>query len=310
VSVTGAIEDVFTIRFNSAGTQSAITGTFNLLTPDSIALIDERIEGTATEREVQELQIRLAPAVFQGTWDDLSTVVTATISTVITGSETTGELQRLSFSQKPFAGTYRLTFPSTTLTISSLVTNGVFITPENHGLQISQPVTLTGFSALTGFTNGQQVFVRSVPQSKQFIVSNTVGGAALTGSASTGNVFTTLRQTTPISANAIAADIQLALESLDSIGVGGIIVVGANQSFGLAFSGNKDLSDLPEFTIQNGLTAKPGKTADVDFSSFSIRDLLGNNPSVDLDLEIELTEAGTRQTVVQAGCTVSEELIV
>jgi hypothetical protein len=48
----------------------------------------------------------------------------------------------------------------------------------------------------------------------------------------------------------------------------------------------------------------------VDFSSFSIRDLLGNNPSVDLDLEIELTESGTRQTVVQAGCTVSEELIV
>jgi hypothetical protein len=311
VSVTGAIEDVFTIRFNSAGTQSAITGTFNLLTPDSIALIDERIEGTATEREVQELQIRLAPAVFQDTWDDLSTVVTATISTVITGSETTGELQRLSFSQKPFAGTYRLTFPSTTLTISSLVTNGVFITPENHGLQISQPVTLTGFSALTGFSNGQQVFVRAVTQPTQFTVSITAGGTALTGSASTGNVFTTLRQTAPITAEATAADVQGALQALDSIGSDGMLVFGIpGQFFDLTFSGAKNFADLPEFTIQNGLTAKPGKTADVDFSSFSIRDLLGNNPSVDLDLEIELTEAGTRQTVVQAGCTVSEELIV
>jgi len=311
VSVTGAIEDVFTIRFNSAGTQSAITGTFNLLTPDSIALIDERIEGTATEREVQELQIRLAPAVFQDTWDNVSTIITATVSTTITGSELNNEVQRLAFTQKPFSGNFRLTMPSTTLTIGSLVTSGVFITPVNHGLAFNQPVTLTGFSSLTGFSNGQQYFVRAIPASTQFTVSITAGGTALTGSASTGNVFTTLRQTQLISANATSADIQSALNALDSIGGGGVNVLNVDQiSFDIGFIGAKGASDQPELTIQSELIAKPAKIADVNFATFALRDLLANEKEVDLDLEIELTEGTTRQTVVQAGCTVSEELIV
>jgi hypothetical protein len=47
VSVTGTLEDHFTIRFNTAGTQSAITANVSQLIPDTIAIIDERIEGTA-----------------------------------------------------------------------------------------------------------------------------------------------------------------------------------------------------------------------------------------------------------------------
>jgi hypothetical protein len=62
-------------------------------------------------------------------------------------------------------------------------------------------------------------------------------------------------------------------------------------------------------TIQSGLTAKPGKTASVNFATYALRDLVGNDPSIDLDLEIELTEGGTRQTVILSACSVSEELI-
>jgi hypothetical protein len=62
-------------------------------------------------------------------------------------------------------------------------------------------------------------------------------------------------------------------------------------------------------TIQSGLTAKPGKTADVNFSTFALRDLVGSSNAVDLDLEIELTDSGTRQTVILSGCSVAEELI-
>jgi hypothetical protein len=228
----------------------------------------------------------------------------------VTGSSLNNEVQRLSFSQVPFAGTYRLTAPSSSLTIGSLVTAGVFITPENHGLITNQPVTLTAFSALTGYSNGQQYFVRTIPEATQFTVSVTAGGTALTGTATTGNVLTTLRQTSPIAANGSAADIESALAALDSIGVGGVTVSGIQgEYFDITFGGQKGYSDQPTLTVQSGLSAKPGKTADVNFATFALRDLVGNAGSVDLDLEIELTEAGTRQTVILSGCTVAEELI-
>jgi hypothetical protein len=77
----------------------------------------------------------------------------------------------------------------------------------------------------------------------------------------------------------------------------------------VTFSGAKGLTNQPELTVQNSTTAKPGKTANVNFSTFALRDLVGNSPSVDLDLELEITESGARSTVVLGGCSVSEELI-
>lgn len=310
VTVTGELAEHFTVRFATAGTRGSITADVSQLIPDTVAVIGERVAGGATTREVQEIQLRLTPAVYQSTWADLSTAVTSTLATTVTGSATTNEVQRLSFSQKPFAGTYRLTVPSTSITIGSLVTGGVFIAPANHGLAINQPVTLTGFSALTGYSNGTTYFVNTVTHPAQFTVSITAGGTALTGTATTGSVLTTLRQTAPLAANATAANIASALAALDSIGTGGVTVAGIEgEYYDITFAGNKGYSDQPSLTIQSSLTAKPGKTADVNFSTYALRDLLGNSPSVDLDLEIELTEGGTRQTVILSACSVSEELI-
>jgi hypothetical protein len=310
VTVTGELADHFTVRFATVGTRGSITADVSQLIPDTVAVIDERIAGSASTKEVQEIQLRLTPAVYQATWTDLSTTVTATVATTVTGSSLNNEVQRLSFSQEPFVGNYRLTAPSSSVTIGSLVTAGVFITPANHGLITNQPVTLTAFSALTGYSNGQQYFVRTIPEATQFTVSVTAGGTALTGTATTGNVLTTLRQTSPIAANGSAADIQSALAALDSIGAGGVTVSGIQgEYFDIAFGGQKGYSDQPTLTVQSGLSAKPGKTADVNFATFALRDLVGNNSTVDLDLEIELTEGGTRQTVILSGCTVAEELI-
>jgi hypothetical protein len=47
----------------------------------------------------------------------------------------------------------------------------------------------------------------------------------------------------------------------------------------------------------------------VNFATFALRDLLGNSAAVDLDLELELTESGTRSTVILQPCSVAEELI-
>jgi hypothetical protein len=310
VTVTGELAEHFTVRFVTAGTRGSITADVSQLIPDTVAVIGERVVGSASAKEVQEIQLRLTPAVYQSTWTNLSTAVTATLATTVTGSATNNEVQRLSFSQKPFSGTYRLTTPSSSIAIGSLVTAGVFIAPANHGLAINQPVTLTGFSALTGYSNGTQYFVQSIPQSTQFTVSVTAGGTSLTGTATTGSVVTTLRQTAPLAASATAEDIATALAALDSIGAGGVTVSGIEgEYYDITFAGNKALADLPVMTIQSGLAAKPGKTADVNFATYALRDLVGNSTSVDLDLEIELTDGGTRQTVILSSCSVSEELI-
>jgi hypothetical protein len=315
VTVTGELTDHFTVRFNSAGSRASITADVSQLIPDTVAVIDERIAGSGSAKEVQEIQLRLTPAVYQDSWTNLGTTVTATISTTVTGSGIDNEVQRLTFSREPFSGNYRLTFPSTSFTVNSTVTSGVFITTVTHGLALNQPVAITGFdTTITGYTRGTTYFVKTIPEVTQFTVAATAGGTLITGSAtvvtSAGTITTTARQTAPISATASAADVQAALQALDSIGSGGVVVTGIlGEYFDITFSGAKGYMNQPQLTVENGTTAKPGKTADVNFATFALRDLLGNSAAVDLDLELELTESGTRQTVILQACSVAEELI-
>jgi hypothetical protein len=207
-----------------------------------------------------------------------------------------------------------LTLPSTDFgsSITALqITNGRITTPSNHGMTLNQPINITDFTddAITGLGIGIY-FVKTIPQPTQFTLAVTAGGTVIT---STGNgiaLETVPRQTALISATASAADVQAALQSLDSIGAGGVIVTGIQgEYFDIAFSGAKGYADQPALTIQNVTTAKLGKTANVNFSTFALRDLLGNSTAVDLDLELELTESGTRQTVILQSCSVAEELI-
>jgi hypothetical protein len=316
VTVTGALDDHFTIRFATAGTRGSFTADVSQVIPDTVAVIDERLAGSATAKEVAEIQLRLTPAVFQSTWTNLSTTVTATIATTVTGSGLQNEIQRLTFSQKPFAGTFRLTFPNIALTSSTAVTAGTFITTVTHGLALNQPITITGFdTTITGFTRGATVFVNSIPSVTSFLIATTAGGTTITTASATaattaGSIATFLRQSDPLPASAVAADIATALQAFDSIGAGGVSVAGIDGEFAdITFSGGKGFCDQPTLTIAHGLTAKPGKTADVNFSTFALRDLVGSSNAVDLDLEIELTDSGTRQTVILSGCSVSEELI-
>jgi len=316
VTVTGALDDHFTIRFATAGTRGSFTADVSQVIPDTVAVIDERLAGSATAKEVAEIQLRLTPAVFQSTWTNLSTTVTATIATTVTGSGLQNEIQRLTFSQKPFAGTFRLTFPNIALTSSTAVTAGTFITTVTHGLALNQPITITGFdTTITGFTRGQTLFINSIPSVTSFLVATTAGGTTITTASATaattaGSIATFLRQSDPLPASAVAADIAAALQAFDSIGAGGVSVAGIDGEFAdITFSGGKGFCDQPLITIQSGLTAKPGKTADVNFATFALRDLVGSDNAVNLDLEIELTDSGTRQTVILSGCAVSEELI-
>jgi len=314
VSVDGTMATNFVVSFNSAGTQGAITGNFARLIPTTTALIDERIAGDATNAEIQELQLRLAPAVYEPTWTDLGTALTVSVATTVTGSTINNEVQRLSFSRAPYLGSFRITAPSYNVDISSTVTDGVFISATNHGLSLAQPIVLTGFTALTGYTAGVQYFVREIPETTQFLLGITAGATAITtgtGTVTTGSVATTiLRQTDPLDANTTASALQIALQSLDSIGSNNLTVSGIQGSyFDITFGGDKGFTDLPTLQVQSGLSATPGKTAAVDFNTFGVRDLLLNATSVTTEVEIELTTAGERSTIILQPCTLTEELI-
>ena len=314
VSVDGTMATNFVISFNSAGTRSAITADVSHLIPTTSALIDERLVGDATTAEIQELQLRLAPAVYQPTWTDLGTALTVSVATTLTGSTLQNEVQRISFSRAPYQGSYRVTVPTYNVGITSTVTAGVFITSSNHGLALAQPIVLTGFTALTGYTAGTQYFVRSIPQTTQFLLGVTAGATAITtgtGTVTTGSVATTiLRQTDPLDATTTASALQIALQSLDSIGANNLTVSGIQSSyFDVTFGGDKGFSDLPTLQVQSGLSATPGKTASVNFSTFGVRDYLLNATSATADIEIELTESGERNTIILQSCTLTEELI-
>ena len=314
VSVDGTMATNFVVSFNSAGTQSAITGNFARLIPTTTALIDERLVGDATNAEIQELQLRLAPAVYEPTWTDLGTAMTVSVATTLTGSTLNNEIQRVTFSRAPYLGSYRFTVPTYNVDIASTVTDGVFITTSNHGLTLAQPVVLTGFTALTGYTAGLQYFVRSIPQTTEFLLGLTAGAVAITtgtGTVTTGSVATTvLRQTDPLDASTTAAQLQTALQALDSIGTGNATVVGVqNNYYDINFGGDKGFTDLPTLQVQSGLSAAAGKTAAVDFNTFGVRDLLLNATSVTTEIEIELTTGGERSTIILQSCTLTEELI-
>jgi len=314
VSVDGTMATNFVISFNSAGTRSAITANVSHLIPTTSALIDERLAGDATTNEIQELQLRLAPAVYQPTWTDLGTALTVSVATTLTGSTLQNEVQRISFSRPPYQGSYRVTVPTYNVDIASTVTDGVFITASNHGLTLAQPVVLTGFTALTGYTAGTQYFVRSIPQTTQFLLGTTAGSVAITtgtGTVTTGSVATTvLRQTDPLDASTTASSLQSALQALDSIGAGNATVSGIQGSYyDVTFGGSKGFADLPTLQVQSGLSATAGKTASVNFSTFGVRDYLANLTNATADLEIELTESGERNTIILQSCTLTEELI-
>ena len=314
VSVDGNISSNFVINFNSAGTRSAITADVSHLIPTTLALVDERLAGDATTNEIQELQLRLTPAVYQSTWTDFPTSVTASVSTSITGSVSNNEVQRIDFSRKPYSGAFRITVPTYNVDIASTVTDGVFITSDNHGLVPLQPVSLTGFTAITGYTQGQQYFVLTTSNPTQFTLSATANGTVITGSATitSGSIATTvLRQTEPISPESNTGNVASALQILDCIGgqenisVNGI----AGSFFSITFQNSKGLRAYPQLQVQSTLQGYPGKYALVNFNTFGVRDYLLNSTNATADLEIELTNGADRSTIILQQCTLSEELI-
>jgi hypothetical protein len=312
VSVSGDAIGHATIQFNSNGARSAITANTALLLPDTTASITIRRSGSASQPEVQDLDFSVNPYVLQATWSDTGTALTSSIATTITGTASVNNTQTISLSRPAFAGAFTLTMPTTFNAVDSVVTDGLFITTNNHGLASNQQVTLTGFSAMTGFVqDGTPYFVKSLPSRKQFTLSVTAGGTLLTGSGTTGvssGATTILQSTDPLSYTTTSAELQTALQNLSSIGANNASVTGDNTSgFGITFVGEKAFTSFPTMGLVSTLSAAPLKNALVDFTGLNLRDAMSSSSSP-FTLSIQLNAISQTTTVIQQDCFVVEKL--
>jgi hypothetical protein len=117
--------------------------------------------------------------------------------------------------------------------------------------------------------------------------------------------------TTSLPWNATIGQVQAALEALDNVGAGNVSVSGiAGEFFEIAFGGDLGLTDFDDVVVEtSALRAAPGKTAEINFATFELADLLDGAESAEANLEIEFSESGSVETLVSQVVEVREELI-
>ena len=153
----------------------------------------------------------------------LPTTATAAIAQTMVGSATTNEQQQVTFSREAFSGSFLLTIPNRSITISE-VAAGAFRTSANHGLATSEVVVVTGFS--TGITNGMNLIAAEIISPTEFLASTQSGGATLTATATAGIGYTITATSPVMDVRINPADMESAMSSIASIGEGNISVTG------------------------------------------------------------------------------------
>jgi hypothetical protein len=248
-----------------------------------------------------------APAALQTSWTALSTAVTATITASQGGGSGADEIQRVTFSKPPVAGSFALQLPTRNVTVSS-VTAGVFTTAAAHGLVNGQSVTLTGFSGVTNFANGDTVFIRDRAPTT-FRASATLGGSAITAGASAGGTAVVPTLNTPqIAADANASVVQAALAA--AVGAAQIIVSGNfSDGFALAYTGQLGGVDFPNVAvINNTLAAAPGLAANLSFNTTEVAALITAGTTSNLRMELEVSDGSLRQTYATSA-SIADDII-
>lgn len=314
LTVAGSMEDGFTITWGVNGSESLLTGSTVGLLPECDLTIGERRAGSGSAKEQQYIRVRLTPGAYQDTWSDITSTVTATVSTLAGGSSTVSEVQKIAFDKEPIAGSWTIMLPSDTRSVTAAVVAGVFTTTTNHGLALNQPIVGTGFTNEANWTEGVTYYVKTTPTPTTFTISATSGGAAITtatADAGSGTITTQSAVTSQLNGDATLAEVKAALEALTSVGTGNVTVTGVPAEFyTIAFQGNKALANLPTITVDvTSLQAATGKTANLNLATYQMADLIGELPQRTLSLEIQLVESGATETVISQDVVVPADLI-
>jgi hypothetical protein len=250
--------------------------------------------------------------VVQNTWTNLASTVSTSVTRTTTGGVAANEQQKVAFSPDAQSGTFSLTFPSRTITLSS-VTAGLFTTSGTHGLAALEPFTTTGHGTPTGgLSNGQTLFVAAVVNSTQFRAAATaITTPVSTYAATTAGTVTTLTASTGlISARASGADVQAALEAVPSIGGGNVLAAAVpGREYRLGFQNAKGQVELPLLTAAASLTPLYGKTATLNFSTTQLANAISGSASLEATLEVEVTDGGIVETFAQVPVTLRNDII-
>jgi hypothetical protein len=251
-----------------------------------------------------------APAALVTSFSAISTTVAITASVSITGGAGVNEVQRVQIAPPPATGSFALQLPARNVTVSS-ITSSVFAAVR-HGLLDGQSVTLTGFTITSGFSNGQQVFIRDRTRDT-FRAAGTAGGTALTVSASGGTAEVDAITTASLPANASPAEVQSAFASA-GVAVNNqpqISVTGSPNDYLLTYAGVLAGIDLPTVAVVgNTLEGAPGLAGLISFNTSEIAALVAAGQGGNCILEVEVFNAGTtaRQTY-QQGATIANDII-
>lgn len=252
------------------------------------------------------------PAALQTAWTALSTTVTASVTSLVTGAPGTSEIQKLTFSgAAPAEGGYALEFPARNVTVSS-VSAGVF-TAANHGLYNGNSVTLTAFTVSgSTFTNGATYVV--VDSTKDtFSISTSANGTALAAAVTSGGGTAQVSAvTTPqIAYNSTPSDVQAAIVAagLADNGAPQIAVTGTpRKEFVFVYGGRSSGRDYGNLALVGStLVGAKGVGANVSFNTTEVAALVSAG-TTNVNLEVEISEGAVRQTFRRAA-TLSGDII-
>lgn len=248
----------------------------------------------------------------QITWTAISTAVTATITTLVSGGSGTSEQQKITLSQTPVSGGWAIQLPSRNVTVSS-VSAGVFTTTTAHGLYDNQLVTLSGFSISGGTFSNSAYYIRN-RTTNTFCIATSPGGTYLDTAATTsggGTAALDAITTGQLVYNATPARVQQAFidAGLTIDGAPQILVTGTTGSeYTVVYANGSSGINFDPLTIAGStLAAAPGMTANVAFNTAGITALVAAG-TTDVTLEVEVSD-GTKKHTYQTAAKLANDLI-
>ena len=252
------------------------------------------------------------PAALQLTWLAITSAVTATITSLVTGGSGSNEQQLITLSPKPVSGGFALQLPSRNVTVSSVSAN--IFTAADHGLYSGQNVSLTAFSfTASSVANGSSYFVIRNSKDAFSLASVASSTTGLTAAVTSGGGTVTLPAATTgqLAYNASAGEVQSALVAagLTVDNAAQILVTGtAGQEYILTYANGSANRDYDNATIVGSTLIGPyGLTADVSFATAEVAALVAAGTTA-VKMEIEVSASGRRQTY-QKGVTLSADVI-
>jgi hypothetical protein len=270
--------------------------------------------GVTTFEDYSGESVKLAvgvtsPAAIITAWTALTSSVSATITTLQAATAGVNEIQRVTLTPVPETGTFAINFPSRSITISSITASTCLAT--NHGLFNGQTVSITGFTGISGFSNGDSFFVRDRTTGSFRLGLTPIGTASAITATSGGTATLEAIVTPPIAAKAQPADVQSAIAA-SGLTLGGqsqVAVSGQRGQYTLSYQGVLSGIDYPQITVVNNtLSAAPGLSANLSFNTSEVASIISEGSGQNCKLEIEVSD-GTRKQTYQTAATISDDII-